>query len=299
MAISIIIGIGIILLYSIFKEAALILQHRKKKHFISYDRVAEQLKGYHWMQRVTFYLSHLKVALPKQWRFITPMMIIPFSLISACVTGIISYVLLGIVSSAILFAIFGFFIPYFIMEQCYFHHQQRILNLFPSYLLSLKNYTQVSNHIVMAMQKVNCEMPLRLYIDKFNISVQKGMSVYDAFAVLKQEIQIKPIQYFISALQHCDMKGGDVTYLLDQYITMLNQRLLQQEKERQNNMSSLIILMVLIIIHILIIIAFIYSNSLYQHLITTTFIGKTIMNISIISYGMMFVYMKKLNQKEE
>lgn len=296
---SIIAFIGIIVLYFIIKEALIIFKQNKKTQYLSYDRISSKINQLHWMQRLSFYVSHLQLIFPRRWRYASPIVIFIFSLSCGFFTFILSYFLLGILSSAFLFSIFGFSIPYFIIEQCYYHHQKMVLFQFPSYLLSLKNYTQVSNQIVMAMQKVNCEMPLRLYIDKFNISVQKGMPVYDAFEILKQEIHIKSIQYFLSALQHCDMKGGDVTYLLDQYITMLNQSMMQQEKERQNNMSSFMILIVLIMIHILIIVSFIYSNSFYQHLITTTLVGKTIMNISIISYGVMFVYMRKLNKREE
>ena len=225
--------------------------------------------------------------------------ILIFSVILSVITFILSKKIIGITSSSVILSVYSFFIPFVVIKVFYNKFREKILKLFPSYIISLKNYTRISNDIVIAMRKSKAEKPLDLFISKFNLMIEKGVNVYDAFEFLKQEIDIKIISHFLTAVQNCYINGGDFTKLLDRYSKVLNNIVLRKEKEKQDSFSSILILIILIAINIFLIISFIFSNEEYKQIITFNFIGRMLLNINILSYLLVFYFVKKLYKMEE
>ena len=87
--------------------------------------------------------------------------------------------------------------------------------------------------------------------------------------------------------------------MLSKYSKILNRINEQREKELQENLSSILVLVILIIINIFLIVTFVYSDENYRSILTNTFLGKSILNINILSYLLIFYFIKKLNKLEE
>ena len=273
-----------------------IIKNRKEKNI---NNLNLKINNSNFIKKISFYIDYLITIDIKFLYFFKPITLIFISTIIFILVFIISYKFLSVFSSSLIIAVYSFFIPYLILQYLYNKSRRKILDVFPTYIISLKNYTNISNDIIIAMKKVESELPLRIFINKFNLLIDKGISVYDSFERLKKDINIKKISEFIMALQNCYINGGNFSKLLDRYSKIINNISLQREKEIQDNFSSILVLIVLIIINIFLIIAFVYSNETYKSIVTNSFIGKTILNINILSYLLVFYFIKKLNKLEE
>ncbi|MEG2348704.1 MAG: type II secretion system F family protein [Clostridia bacterium] len=189
--------------------------------------------------------------------------------------------------------------PYIVIKFIYDKKKSDIIQIFPTYIVSLKNYTQVSNDIIVAMKKTIPPEEIKKYIETFNFSVESGISVYDAFENLKEKFNIGKINDFFSSCQYCYINGGNFTKLLDKYAKILNKRNIQIEKEKQENFSSKIVMYIMIAINIYMLFGFSFSTVEYKQIMTQTLVGKVIVNINIISYIIMFIISNKFNKVEE
>ncbi|MDD3303343.1 MAG: hypothetical protein PHP54_00275 [Clostridia bacterium] len=209
----------------------------------------------------------------------------------------ISYRIFSVISTSMIISCISLSIPYQIIKQRYYKRKEKILAIFPTYIITLKTYIQVTNDIIVAFKNAKVIEPLKKYIDKFNIYVEKGISVYEAFENLKNEIDIRQISGFISSLQVCYINGGNFSILLQRYANLLSKSNLQREKEDQENFSSILVLIVLIIINIVLLFSFVFINVEYKVIITQTFVGKMLLNINIISYLFIYFMIKKISKK--
>lgn len=267
--------------------------------FVNSKVIGSKINNSSFIKKISFYINYLKNINISSFHLLKPIIIIAISLIISFLSFILSYKFFCVFSSALIISIYTFFIPYIFLKYLYNRYRRKILDIFPTYIISLKNYTNISNDIIVAMRKVNIDKPLMLFIDRFNLLIQKGISVCDGFEKLKSDINIKKISEFITALQNCYINGGDFSKLLDRYSKIINNINAQREKESQDNFSSILVLIILIIINIFLIITFIYSNVTYKSIIINSFTGKVILNINILSYLLVFYFVKKLNKLEE
>ncbi|MEG1142052.1 MAG: hypothetical protein RSE41_06365 [Clostridia bacterium] len=173
-----------------------------------------------------------------------------------------------------------------------------LLKIFPNYVISLKNYTETTNNILIAFKNARCEYPLDIYINKFNVSVDKGINIYDSFEELKNNINIKEISEFLTSIQFCYINGGNFTELLDEFSNIQMKVNLQKEKESENIFSSKVVLILLIVINVYILFGFIMSTEEYYSILTKTFIGEMILNVNVLSYIIIFYFYLKLNKLE-
>jgi Flp pilus assembly protein TadB len=175
----------------------------------------------------------------------------------------------------------------------------KILKMFPNYVVNLKNYTDINNDIIEAFRRTRVEEPIGTFINKFNISIQKGVKIHEAFETLKYNINIKRISQLITLLQFCYIYGGNFGNLLDKFSKVQMKTNLQREKENQKIFSAKLVLTVLIILNIYILFGFVFSNIEYSKILLDTFIGRLILNMNILSYIIIFYMYVKLNDMEE
>ena len=83
-------------------------------------------------------------------------------------------------------SVFISLIPYNIIIIFIRARNKNVINIFPTYALSLKNYTDVDNNIVYAMSEATIPENIKIPIMRFNTSVNKGVNVYSAFEQLKK-----------------------------------------------------------------------------------------------------------------
>lgn len=289
----------IFIILSIVDFAMNLVVKNKKEKIINTTNIKSKIHNSNLIKKISFYIEYLIDIDIKLFYFFRPITIILISIIISILVFVISYKFLCVFSSALILSIYSFFIPYIILQYLYNKNRRKILDIFPTYILSLKNYTNTSNDIIVAMKKVEIDPPLMIFIDKFNLLIDKGISVYDCFEKLKLDINIKKISEFITTLQNCYINGGNFSKLLDRYSKIINNINTQKEKESQENFSSILVLIILIVINIFLIITFVYSNTTYKSIVINSFVGKVILNINIISYLLVFYFIKKINKLEE
>ena len=209
----------------------------------------------------------------------------------------ISFKIFNVISTSLLISIFSFFIPYNLITRIYYKRKEKIIKLFPTYIITLKTYTQLTNDIIIAFRNAKTIEPLKTYIDRFNIYVEKGINVFDSLELLKKDIDIKQISDFLSSIQVCYINGGIFNILLNRYAKLLLKTNLQKEKEEQEIFSSITVLIILIVINLMLLFLFVFSDSEYKAIITTTFTGKLILNINILSYISIYFIIKKFSRK--
>lgn len=211
----------------------------------------------------------------------------------------LSYNFLKVVSASLILGVYGFFFPYVAIDLIYKYNKKKMIIEFPDFLINLKNYTKTDNDIILALKKTKTKGRLKKYIDEFNILVQNGISVYEAFENLKIRIGVSKINELFTALQLCFLNGGDCTNILDKYINIMNKANIQKDKELQENYSSILVLITLIFINIFLFVTFIAQNKTYFMAITNTVIGKSILDVNILSYLIVYYFIVKIVEMEE
>ena len=295
--------IGIVLIYNIFEYIVNNLYNSKKYKNKIFDLKGDtiyKMRELSFIKKTSYLLDEANLSFKfKNINIISTLTILILSIVILIITFIITYNYLHLFSSSLILSIFTFFLPYFIVKYFSYYKNIRILRNFPNYIISLKNYTDINNDIIEAFKRANAEEPLSIYINKFNISVQKGVKIYDAFETLKKSINIKKINQFITLLQFCYIYGGDFGDLLDKFAKIQMKTNLQKEKEKQKIFSAKIVLVTLILLNIYILFGFVLKNGEYYTILVNTFIGNLILNINILSYIFIFYMYIKLNEMEE
>lgn len=225
--------------------------------------------------------------------------IILISLILSIIIFIISYKVLKIFSSSIILSIYMLILPYQIIKYIKAMYRQKIMNVFPTYLATLKNYTKTENDIVIALRKAKPNKELMKYICKFNNQVENGVKIFDAFEELKYDINITKISEFITSLQYCYINGGNFNFLIDKYLKIIVKLSNQREDEKEKSLSTKLVLLVLIFINIYMLFGFVFANPEYKAIIIQSFVGRLIVNINILSYIIIFIVFSKMSEMEE
>lgn len=287
-------GIIFLFVYSIymFKDKGYKIIKNKKMSYL------DRLKYIKKLNIAIYDFKNLN-AKSSKYVFLNNLTILIFSTAFSIVSYVIFYKILKIKSSALIIAILNFFLPYYILRLVIYFARQKILKQFPEYILNLKKYVGVSNNILLAFKNAKATFPLSVYIERFNISIEKGINVYDAFERLKTDINIEKITKFITIIENCYLNGGNFEKLLDRYAKFLINRNIQKEKQKQNSYSAKLVICILILINIYIIYSFIYKNKEYFNIMTQTIPGIVIVNFNILSYIFMIYMIFKINNEEE
>jgi Flp pilus assembly protein TadB len=291
--------IGIIATYYAIQSIIIIFANYNKE--IAFKNVAiEKISKLSIFKKIAYSIIESNISFKiKNTNIISTTSIFIVSILISIIIFIYSYNFLNLFLSSSILAIFTFFIPYLMIRYLSHLRKERILKVFPNYVVNLKNYTDVNNDIIDALRRANSDVLLEKYINKFNISLQKGVKIYDAFESLKRNINIKKINQFLTLLQFCYIYGGNFSELLDKFSKIQMKINIQIEKEKQKTFSSKFVLIILIIINIYILFGFILNNSEYYDILTKTFVGNLILNINILSYIFIFYMYIKLNSMEE
>ena len=280
---SIIIAIQIILL-SIILKILIPLIKKKLKFKITFNNINKYTKIKYYKNNINNIFNELNYEYTLfNYNLFSFLSYIIISIIIFIISYILSYNFLKLHTTSFLISCIFSTIPYIVLKILIKNRKNKILEIFPSYLVNLKTYTRVDNNIINAISKVKVSNPLKRYIEIFNISNKKGVSVFESFELLKKNINIDKISNFLTLLQHCSISGGNVTKILDKYAKMQMRINLRDEKEKQNIFTSKLSLVILVIINVYILFGFILSNTDNYTLITTTLVGKIILNINILS----------------
>jgi Flp pilus assembly protein TadB len=296
-----IIGI-VIICYIIEYVFTILFDHKKYKNIIPNLKCETiyKIKKLPFIKRLSYMLGELNICLKiKNINIISTLTILILSIVSSIIIFILTYNFLHLFLSSVILSSFTFFIPYFVIKYFLYCKRNKIIKMFPNFIISLKNYTDVNNDIIEAFKRVNAEEPLNLYIEKFNISLQKGVKIYDAFETLKKSINIERINQFITLLQFCYMYGGNFGNLLDKFSKIQMKTNLQRESEKQKIFSSKLVLVILIILNMYILLGFVLTNNEYYNILVKTFVGNLILNTNILSYIFIFYMYIKLNSMED
>lgn len=261
------------------------------------NKISNKVKKNRFYIKLGYYVCELKKINEKKYKFLSNFFVILISIIFSIVIFVISKYIFEIFSTSILISIISLVLPYFIIEQLYISEKNKILEKFPLYILTLKNYVYSTNNIVQAFKKAKIPDYLNVYISKFNISIEKGISISQAFEELKRDINIDVINDFLSSLLTCHLNGGNVCVLLNKYAEMLTKTNLQNAKSKQENISSILIFIIMACINIFLLFSFVYSNVEYKEIMTSSFIGKTIINFNILSYLVVFLLYRNVMKR--
>lgn len=215
---------------------------------------------------------------------ITDISIIILSITLAAVIYFLIYKIIAIKSTSAIVSIISFFIPYDILKFLVIIKKNKILNDFPEYILNIKRNVKIDNNIIFAFKNTNAPKSIKRYIDKFNISIEKGANVYDSFEILKEDIDISNINLFITIIQNCYIYGGNFEQMLDKYAKSFLDQNIQKEKQKQDVFSLKVAAGILILINIYLAYSFICKNQEYCDILTKTMPGICIINFVILSY---------------
>jgi hypothetical protein len=166
-------------------------------------KVSKKVFSFRYIKKLNSLVSETKKIYEINIRFFSIHTMIFFSLIYAILVACISNAILKVPSAALFLSIFSFFIPSYIFKYAIYLKKQKILNSFPTYIINLKNYISVKNDIIMAFKNVIPDKSMSKYIDRFIVSIDNGIQVYDAFETLKKTIDIQIINELFNALYFC------------------------------------------------------------------------------------------------
>lgn len=189
--------------------------------------------------------------------------------------------------------------PFYILKAMVKKQNEKMTQQFIFYLIALKNTTMSQPDIIQALQQTKTEGLLQEYIEEFNTLIKNGRNLSFAFQVLKKRINIKMIEEFFTMAEICYQNGGDINYLIEEYISLLNEKMLRRKKEKEENFSVIIVLFSLIIIHIYVLCMFILKNAIYKDILLNTTLGKIIFCFNLFSYSVIGFMIDKMNQREE
>ena len=211
----------------------------------------------------------------------------------------LSYCFINILSTSIILSIITFNLFKIIETIKKENNKQKLINEFPSFIILLKNKYTSTNSIIVAMQNMESLEYFYPYINKFNIYIKNSVEIEKAFDILIKEINIKRIGDFLINLKICSNNGGDMQEFLERALNIQIKENLQNEQLKNDIWNHKLVLICLIILNIYILFGFSFSNEKKFFLLTSTLIGKIIINLNILSYLFMFNIYMKLNKVEE
>lgn len=215
---------------------------------------------------------------------ITPIIILLLSVITFVSSYTLLYTIFKVKSTALILAVPGVYLPQFFLKYILDRQKSRMLDNLPTYILNLKNKVSSSQDIISAIKTTRVEEPLSIYINRFNLKVDRGVNIVESFENLKEDIGIKKVYSFISACQICYINGGNFTAILNRFSEIITKDNIQREKLKESSYTSIITLFVMFLMNLYLMFAFVFKNVEYANIIRKTFGGVVILNFTAITY---------------
>lgn len=263
--------------------------------------IIERIKDSNLFDKVAklILILEMQKVINKKVKLITPMILAILSIVMFLIAYLLVYGIFELKITALILSAFVGFIPFFTIKQTLDKQKNKILTNFPTYIVNLKNNVATTGDIISAINRTNVSEPLSIYVNKFNIAVQRGLNVYEAFERLKEDIGIKKIDGFIMACQICYKNGGDFIPILNKFSTIITKENIQKEKLKENSYSAIMTLGIMVTMNIYLIFAFVLKNKEYGDIVKNTFFGGVILNFTAITYIAIGYMILKIHRMEE
>ena len=127
--------ISIFIIYIIIKTLIDLSSNKNKEEIFKYHDINNKFKSLSFIKKIQFYINYLSKLENNVFYYIRPSLIIVISIILSMLTGFLSYKFLRVFSSAIIIAIYSFFIPYVVLNTLYNNYRKKIVSIFPTYII--------------------------------------------------------------------------------------------------------------------------------------------------------------------
>lgn len=240
----------------------------------------------------------LKSNIRKYLSFITPKFILVSSIFIGVAVFVITYKLLNnIITSTILFGIFGF-IPIYILEIMSSYNNLKIERNFLYFLNILMNFAQLKDDVNFAFKKsvTYVEEPLKSYCNTFIEEVKRGLPIEEGLDNFKDKLENSKFKLFLKNAQLVVKHGGSFLSLATSNLEIIKQ--LQMEKARRKSETAIGRLMIFVMMGINIALA-IYMFGLYPDTlekIRTDFYGQVIVLVNTTNLFIVFYLSLRLQK---
>lgn len=227
-----------------------------------------------------------------------PISIIFIGILIVNVAYVISFKFFGIILLSFIISLPFFYLPFGVLNYIAEYKEKKIEKVFLNFLLQLKNHTQISNDIVMAMKEVKTVEPLDGYIKKFLIEISSGIRFEKAIENLKEKINIGQIKMFFKNLEHCYLYGGNFSELIDKSYKIISEIQAEKVRRMEETKSARIVLFILIFLDVLVYVSFIKSNADNFIIMKKSIVGNLILYWNFISMWLLVllsIRVKKLD----
>ena len=276
----------------IFKENKMLYKINNYIHLKNEKYYDNLLKYYDKNKKVKLkqkinYIHKLNILIDrceiKRGIIFNPFTLVLVGIISVNIAYIISFKFFGIILLSFIISLPFFYLPFATLNIIAEYKEKKIEKVFLNFLLQLKNHTQISNDIVMAMKEAKTVEPLDGYIKKFLIEISSGIRFEKAIENLKEKVNIVQIKMFFKNLEHCYLYGGNFTELIDKSYKIISEIQTEKNRRMQETKSARIVLFILILLDILVYISFIKSNEENFIIMKKSIIGNLILYWNFIS----------------
>ena len=256
-----------------------------------------QTKTYNKISDYIF-IARKKKLLSNKISKINPLTMIFLMIVIFIIAFVIFYSYLKVVSTSLILSIPFLISPILFINILINKEKSNIIKILPMYIVNVKNHIDEDNNIISAIQRTTVEEPLKKYIDIFKSNISRGMKVIEAFENLKQEVNVKIFDTFITACITFYLNGGDFNNVLEQYINMITKENIHKESTKEKAYSDILTLIIMVVLNILVIVMFVFTNEEYSQIIRETFLGRLILNFNAFSY-ILIAYLISRIYKEE
>lgn len=225
-----------------------------------------------------------------------PLTLVLIGVLIVNVAYIISFSFFGIILLSFIISLPFFYLPFAILNFIAEYKEKKIEKVFLNFLLQLKNHTQISNDIVMAMKEVKTVEPLDGYIKKFLIEISSGIRFEKAIENLKEKINITQIKMFFKNLEHCYLYGGNFSELIDKSYKIISEIQTEKIRRMEETKGARIVLFILIFLDVLVYVSFIKSNTENFIIMKKSIVGNLILYWNFISMWLLVLLSMKVKK---
>ena len=232
----------------------------------------------------------------KRGIIINPISIIAIGILCVNIAYVISFRFFGIILLSFIISLPFFYLPFVILSFIAEHKEQKIEKVFLNFLLQLKNHTQISNDIVIAMKEVKTVEPLNSYVKKFLIEISNGIKFEKAIENFKEKIKVGQIKMFLTNVEHCYLYGGNFSELIDKSYKIISDIQNEKIRRQEETKSARIVLFVLIFLDVLVYVSYIQANVENYVIMQKNILGNMILYWNFISIWLLVLLSIKVKK---
>lgn len=228
--------------------------------------------------------------------FINPLTILIISICCFFLIYFLSFDFFKVVGISFIISLPCTLFPIFIIICVGNYKNEKIENIFLSFLLQLRNYTKINNDIVFAMEQIETLEPLQSHINIFLLEINSGIKFEAAIENLKNKINVEVFKNFLSNVEHCYLYGGNFTELIDKNYKLINEIQTEKNNRIQETKSARLVLFILIALDIFVYIINIKNNYTNYIIMQKTLIGNIILYWNFISLWFLIFLSNKVKK---